>query len=188
MTTPALYRKTMEAFGRQVAAVSDDQWGDPVPCCPDWDVRQLVAHVTEEALWVQPLLTGGADDDTEERIAQQVHARHPVALWDRAAHEAIEAVEDPGALDRRVQLPEGESSGSEYVAEVFADTLIHTWDLTRAIGGDGHLDPDAVAACTAWFDQHEHEWRQRGAIGDPAPIPEHADAQTRLLARFGRQA
>jgi hypothetical protein len=39
-----------------------------------------------------------------------------------------------------------------------------------------------------WFGTTEDFYREIGVIGPRAPIPADADAQTQLLARFGRQA
>jgi hypothetical protein len=71
---------------------------------------------------------------------------------------------------------------------LFADHLIHAWDLARAIGGDECLDAGLVAACATWFDAVEDAYRSAGAIAVRPPVPGDADAQTMLLARFGRSA
>lgn len=186
MTTPALYRTAVEGFSRRVDAVDDEQLDDPVPCCLDWDVRGLVTHVTEEALWTPPLLAGEPPERTQARLEDEMSRDDPRAVWTRAAPRAIQAVEEPDALDGTVQTSAGKTDAREFLAEVFADTLIHTWDLANATGSDDRLDPDAVEACAEWFATREDEWRRRGSIGEPADVPPDADAQTRLLARFGR--
>lgn len=185
MISPELYRTAVEGFGRRVEAVTDDQWTGRVPCCPDWDVRDLVAHVTDEARWTPPLLAGEQTEAIEARLAATA-IEDPRSGWSRSAREATDAVAEPGAMDRKVQLPSRETTGRGYVSEVFADTLIHTWDLARAIGGDDRLDPEAVDACSEWFDENEQQWRDAGAIGPAVAVSSDADAQTRLLARFGR--
>jgi hypothetical protein len=45
-----------------------------------------------------------------------------------------------------------------------------------------------VDACAAWFAPIEGAYRSAGAIAGRPPVPDGADAQTRLLAMFGRQA
>ncbi len=72
--------------------------------------------------------------------------------------------------------------------QLFADHLIHAWDLARAIGADERLDPELVDACAAWFAPVEEAYRGAGAIAGRPPVPDGADAQTRLLAMFGRRA
>src|SRR6266700_2440324 len=71
---------------------------------------------------------------------------------------------------------------------LFADHLIHAWDLARAIGADERLDAGLVASCANWFEAVEDAYRGAGAIAARPPVPGHADAQTLLLARFGRPA
>lgn len=90
-------------------------------------------------------------------------------------------------MERSVQLPSGEVPAQRYLSEVFADTLIHTFDLVQAASGDERLDPSAVGVCSTWFGGVEDEWRCGGNIGPAAAVPPDADAQTRLLARFGRE-
>ncbi len=75
---------------------------------------------------------------------------------------------------------------ADYLTELFADNLVHTWELAVATGGDTVLDDDLVAACARWFNGHEGEWREAGEIGAAVPVDDDTDPQTRLLARFGR--
>ena len=50
------------------------------------------------------------------------------------------------------------------------------------------MDPELVDACAVWFEQMEAVYRGGGVIADRPDVPDGADAQTRLLAAFGRQA
>ena len=74
------------------------------------------------------------------------------------------------------------------IRQLVADHLIHAWDLARAIGADEHLDEKLVTSCAGWFEAVEEAYRSAGAIAERPPVPGHADAQTLLLARFGRRA
>jgi uncharacterized protein (TIGR03086 family) len=76
--------------------------------------------------------------------------------------------------------------GREYTMQLLADTLIHGWDLARAIGDDDRLDPDLMEACAAWFTAVEDAYRSFGAIAARPELPPDADPQARLLAMFGR--
>lgn len=187
MTTPTLYRQALEEFSRRVDAIDDDQWDDPVPCCPDFDVRGLVRHVTEKTAWTPPLLDGKAPEEVEDRIEDDLSGDDPREVWERAARVARQAVEEPGALEGTVQTSAGEVRARDYLSEVFADTLIHAWDLAQATRNDDQLDPEAVDACAAWFETAEGAWRESGAVGPPIAVPPDVDPQTRLLARFGRE-
>ena len=63
-----LYRRAIDLFGAQVHAVKDDQWHLPTPCT-DWDVRDLLHHITWSNLWVAPLVDGRSLDEVEGAIA-----------------------------------------------------------------------------------------------------------------------
>jgi uncharacterized protein (TIGR03086 family) len=70
--------------------------------------------------------------------------------------------------------------------QVFADLVVHGWDLARAIGADERIDAELVEACATWFAPMEEAYRSAGAIGPRVETPPGADPQTRLLAVFGR--
>ena len=93
-----------------------------------------------------------------------------------------------GVLERMVHLSFGDVPGQEYAQQLHADLLIHGWDLARATGGDEGLDPELVQACASWFKEREELYRGSGAVGPRAELPAGADAQTELLAAFGRSA
>ena len=123
-----------------------------------------------------------------------VRSRAPSACTDATAWaedssaDAVRSVQADGALERTVDLSSGPTPAAEYVSQLFADHLIHAWDLARAVGADERLDPELVDACAAWFASMEATYRAIGAIGDRPETPPGADAQTRLLAAFGRTA
>jgi uncharacterized protein (TIGR03086 family) len=100
----------------------------------------------------------------------------------------VRAVEEDGAMERIVHLSFGDFPGREYTLQLFADHLIHAWDLARAIGAEERLDTGLVASCATWFEAVEDTYRSAGAIAARPPVPDDADAQTVLLARFGRRA
>jgi ketosteroid isomerase-like protein len=87
-----------------------------------------------------------------------------------------------------VHLSFGDVPGSEYAMQLFADHLVHGWDLAVALGRRAALDPDDAAAALAWFAEREDAYRAAGMIGPRVPVPPDADAGTRLLAAFGRTA
>ncbi len=185
MTDPAtLHRRAASGFGAVVHGVADDQWALPTPCTA-WDVRALVAHVVDEQLWTAPLLEGATIAEVTPTIPADPLGADPVKAWDSSVHDAVEGVghTDLAAI---VHLSFGDFPAEEYVMQLFADMLVHGWDLARATGQDERLDDEMVAACTGWFDKNEAAYRSAGVIGDAIAIPASADAQTKLLARFGR--
>lgn len=182
-----LFRRSVEEFGRRVHAIRDDQWQAPTPCS-EWDVRALVHHMVYELRWAPPLFAGATIAEVGDRFEGDLLGGNPKAAWDDAARQAVAAVEDDGAMTRTVHLSFGDVPGSEYARQLFADLLIHGWDLAMATGADERLDPRLVDACAAWFAQVEDAYRGIGVIGPRPEVPPEADAQTRLLAAFGRDA
>jgi uncharacterized protein (TIGR03086 family) len=151
-------------------------------------VRELVNHVAGEALWTPPLMAGGTIEEVGDRFDGDVLGDAPVDRWHEAAAEAQNAIDASGALDKNVHLSFGDTPATEYVTQLFADHLIHGWDLAQAIGADTRMDPELVTACATWFDTVEPLYRQAGAIGPALDVSPDADAQAVLLSRFGRTA
>lgn len=182
---PELHRRAVHAFARRLHRVGDDQWDRATPC-DQWDVRELVNHVTAENLWTPPLLDGHTIDDVGDRYDGDVLGDDPVTVFDAAAASATDAAANLDSLDRVVHLSFGEASARDYLSQLFADHLVHAWDLAVAVEGDRRLDPELVEACAAWFEGVEEDYRAAGAIGPRVEVGPDADRQTELLARFGR--
>ena len=170
-------------FSARVAQIGDEQWGSPTPAA-DWDVRALVAHIADELLWAPPLLAGRTIEDVGDSIPADPLGQFPAAAVDEALAGTVAAMADLD-LDAPVQLSFGEVPAQEYLMQLFADHLIHAWDLARATGQDERLDPEQVSACATWFAEREDLYREGGVIG-PRIVVEGADAQAELLGRFGR--
>lgn len=191
MTSPtdavALYQAACDMFDEKVHAVRSDQWAGPTPCT-EWDVRTLVNHVTVEDLWAPSLLAGRTMAEVGDAFAGDQLGDDPVATWERAAAAAKQAAGRPGAAESTVHLSYGDDSASSYLMQMFADHLVHGWDLAAAVGAERRLPDDLVAACAEWFTGVEPTMRAFGIIAARPPVPDDADAQTRLLSAFGRRA
>ena len=122
-----------------------------------------------------------------DRFDGDVLGADPLAAWIAASAGAVRAAGQDGAMDRIVHLSFGDFPGREYAQQLLADHLIHAWDLARAIGADERLDGELVESCASWFDAVEDAYRNAGAIAARPSVPGDADAQTVLLARFGRR-
>ncbi|MER6831452.1 TIGR03086 family metal-binding protein [Streptosporangium sp. NPDC000563] len=184
---PEAYHRALDDFGALVHRIGPEQWENPTPCV-DWDVRALVNHVVGENLWAPVLLAGGTSADVGDAFDGDLLGDDPIKAFDTSAVPAIQAATGVHALGRLVHLPFGDVSGREYITELFADALIHTWDLARAIGADERLDPELVEACATWFSDAEPGYRQAAATGEHPQPHSGTDPQTLLLASWGRRA
>jgi uncharacterized protein (TIGR03086 family) len=183
------YQRAQAQFTDRVDAVEAAEWD--TLALPEWSVADLVAHLTNEQLWVPPLLAGEPLEDAAARIptdTEDLLAGDPLGSWETAADAALTAWAADGALDRTVTLYSGAAAAADYLAEMTADLTVHAWDLAHALGRDTQLDDELVAAALAYAEQNLGEDGVPGVFAPPVVVPPGADLQTRLLARFGRRA
>ncbi|MBV8300757.1 MAG: TIGR03086 family protein [Candidatus Dormibacteraeota bacterium] len=177
--------RAFDGFGGRVGAAAPDQWHAPTPC-RQWDVHQLVNHVIGEVRWIEPLMAGRTIEDVGDALSGDLAGDEPAAAWNAAAAAAMQTVEPEDALDRTVHLSYGEVPAHDYLAEVCADVVIHTWDLARAIHGDEQMDAELVAAAAATLAPRLEVWREAGALAAAVEPGPDADQQQRLIAATGR--
>lgn len=180
------YRRAVGGFSAVVAQVQPDQWHLPTPCT-EWDVRQLVNHVTGEDAWVPPLLAGSTIDDVGSSLDGDLLGEDASETWATYAAAAVAAAAEDGAVDRMVHNSSGLKAAAQYLDEVTADHVIHTWDLARGIGAPEVLDPELVEWALAFLVPLVEEWRTYGVFAEAVDVPDDADAQQRLLALTGRK-
>lgn len=175
----ARYATTAEGFTRRVDAVGADQWAAATPCS-EWTVRDLLAHVIDvhrrmlAKVGSEPAPAASGDD-------------LPVQ-WGKVRSAVGEALGDETRATAVVAGPVGQQPFESLVdGLVCADTLIHTWDLARAIGQDERLDPNAVETAMEFLRSLGDGMRTGGeTFGAEIRSEPGADAQTRLLNFCGR--
>lgn len=162
-----------------IGAVRADQFGLPTPCT-DWNVLELLDHIIgDEALYASSL--------SERDPAAGPGADH-LGSFDRLVTQLLGAVRAPGTLEKTLDSPIGQMTGSELLEGAFMDTLIHGWDTAKATGQDTALDPKLVEACYTLFEPKADGMRESGIIGPRVPVDPGASTQTRLLGTLGRRA
>ncbi|MCT2591743.1 TIGR03086 family protein [Streptomyces sp. N2-109] len=181
------HSETIDLFGPRVHAVRDDQWDDATPCA-QWSVRDLVNHLTVEQLWVPRLVSDGATTaEVGDEFDGDQLGDDPADVWDRAAMAAVAAFNEPGALDRQVQLSYGASPADAYCMEMTTDAFVHTWDLSRAIGADERLPGDLATAVLRSVEPQAEGLAASGLFDPPIEPPAGADDLTKLLCLVGRR-
>lgn len=182
-------------FERRLAAVRPDQWDRPTPCT-EWNVRQLVNHMAQGNLNFVRLLDGATGAVFLRMRDADALGTDPPGAYARSAAECASAFARPGALEQVLDYPLGRVTGQQALAVRTTDTIIHTWDLARAIGADETLSPDMVA----WVSDHmgdiyaglaetppAAQTTHRFFAAPPGEPPAGASPQHRLLYRMGRQ-
>jgi uncharacterized protein (TIGR03086 family) len=145
-----------------------------------------VNHVVGEELWTRPLVEGSTVEEVGDRFDGDVLGDEPRDVAARAAADAAAAMDERGPRGGLVHLSFGETPNDEYAMQLTADHLVHGWDLAAATGQDRALDAGLVDAVGTWFQGREELYRGAGAVGPR--VGAGGDAQTELLAAFGRDA
>ncbi|MEU6125500.1 TIGR03086 family metal-binding protein [Streptomyces sp. NPDC047123] len=183
----ARHAEALDLFTDRVHAVGAGQWDDATPCT-DWTVRDLVAHLTSEQLWVPPLVRDGATTESVgDAFDGDVLGPDPVTSWDTAAAASRAAFRAAGALDRTVRLSFGETSAAFYCGQMTTDLVVHAWDLSRAVGADEALPAGLVDFALGEVTPYAAELEKSGLFAPAVQPPPDADAQTELLNLLGRR-
>ncbi|MFD9126815.1 TIGR03086 family metal-binding protein [Kitasatospora sp. NPDC059571] len=181
-----VFAGAQDTFGRHVReAASAGLWPEPTPCT-EWNVRDLVNHLTVEQLWVPEMLAGRTVAEVGDRFDGDVLGADPAGAWEAAAAAARAAFAEPGAMERTVQLSYGPRPAVEYCREMIVDGVVHAWDLAVGVGGDRAMDPEAAEFALAAVAPIADALASSGMFGPPVAVPADAGPQSRLLALLGR--
>lgn len=180
-----VHRIASESVVAKVQRIGDDQWELPTPNS-EWNVRDLVQHLTSGASWVAPLLHGESLAEIGDRYAGDLLGDDPKDAFRLASEAAVAACLEPGAMQRTVDLSRGPTPATDYLMERIADLAMHTWDVARAIGADETLNPRVVEVGRQLLAEQGEKWREAGALGPAIPTEPDADDQTRFIAESGR--
>jgi uncharacterized protein (TIGR03086 family) len=182
--------RLVDAVQRLVDGVKPDQWTASTPC-PDWNVRQLLQHVTNGNVIFATMVTGERPPGpitAEERAVDRLGADPSTGF--RATGKVMhDAFMTPGFLEGRFETPVmGEQTGSSIVHMRMNELLIHGWDLARATGQPADLPEDlAEGALSMWRTRLGDRPREGMPFAAPQPVADDAPAIDRLAAYLGRQ-
>lgn len=168
----------LTAFDARVQAAKGGDWSRTAPC-DGWVARDVVDHVANNILNITAGLSGAAPQpvSADEDI---------VAGWDRA-FAAAKSVLPSADTSQNLPGPMGPMPAEMLIGRLVSmDTLVHTWDLARAVGGDERLDADAVAHAYEGIKPMDAMIRRPGVFGPKVECPAGADLQTEFLCFLGR--
>ena len=175
-------------FAARLELVGDGEWARPTPC-DGWAVRDLVKHLVGGGQMSEMLLDGATKEEAFARLFDlQLEGDLHAAFADACRRQAA-AFARPGAADALCHHPSRDMPGSEFIWMRVRDTLVHTWDLSRAIGADEALDAVLVDTVWAQVEPAAPVLATTGMFGNGASGTLGADASTqaRLLDALGRR-
>jgi uncharacterized protein (TIGR03083 family) len=132
-----LYRQTRLRLTDLVAGLDISALATPVPACPGWAVRDVIAHLTAVA---QDAVAGQlAGPPSTEQTAEQVARLARVAVPDIAGLWATAAPQFERQISARGVWP------------AVVDVASHEQDIRGALRMPGARDSTAIRQCTAWL-------------------------------------
>jgi uncharacterized protein (TIGR03086 family) len=171
----------------RVAGVRLNQLREQTPCT-QWDVRALLNHLLAGQRMFVSALGGEAQAAPPQGAVPDLVGEDPHAQYDQARHNTIAAFSEPGALERTIPAPGGETIGARLLGIAFADAVVHGWDLAKATGQDETIPPDLADA--AWRLINGRIGPQARGPGKPfadeVSVDSDASAQAKLIAYTGR--
>ncbi|QEU90712.1 TIGR03086 family metal-binding protein [Streptomyces kanamyceticus] len=165
-------------------------WAAPTPCA-DWNLRELVAHMTGQHRGFAAAAAGRGSDLSAWRPAEL--GDDPVKAYRAAADEVLDAFARPGVLTSEFAIPEI-STATTFPASVaigfhFLDYVVHGWDVARALGIDPRLGDDVAEAALVFALRVPDDDRRLGPAAqfDPSLTPvREAGTLDLVLAALGR--
>ena len=159
-------------FDARVQATPADAWSNQSPC-EGWTARDVVVHLAGNYNRLsghhQPI--GDEENIVESWVSAKARLEHMMT----------------GDLSVEFDGPFGKMPMSMFLGRFMStDTLVHTFDLARAVGGDEHLNQDAVAMAYSGLKPMGDGIRRPGAFGAATPCADDAPLQTQFLCHVGR--
>jgi uncharacterized protein (TIGR03086 family) len=127
-----------------LARIEDEHWQLPTPC-DDWNLRELVDHVTGGNWFTVAILNGeSADHALSETKHRFEHASPTATEAIRAATLQLDAFQEPRVLERKSDHVAGEIRGREILRLRLHDLIVHVWDIGSSLSTTEQL-PDGLA-------------------------------------------
>ena len=171
--------KVYASANRLVGSVRDDQWDNKTPCS-EWNVRDLVQHMTG---------TSGVCYASATRTEMDTNAEpgdDPVSDFAAASAATAAAWRSDGALDGMVSVPADMPAIAALGVNII-DIGTHVWDLATATDQDHDLSPETVALIDEWNHNVVSDEVRAGAGFGEILEPASDSDLTKMLAFVGRQ-
>jgi uncharacterized protein (TIGR03083 family) len=127
--------------GGRLAAAARGAPGVPVPSCPGWDMRQLLAHVVAIHRWVTGILREKATErPARTELVAEVVFSDLAAAYDAALSALVGALAatDPGECVWNWRS--GVAPAAFWFRRMAQETAVHRWDAEAATGPASPID------------------------------------------------
>jgi uncharacterized protein (TIGR03086 family) len=182
------HARAVRATKPVVAQVLAPDLSLPTPCA-EWDLGQLLAHMTVQHHGFAAAARGhGGDLEIWRPRSPSEDLVHEYA---QAAESVVAAFAEPGVLDRDILLPEITAQPVPARLAIgfhLVDYVVHGWDVARTLGVAYEVPPDVLAVALPIAEgvpTGEARLVPDAAFGPPLPDPGD-DPLHRILALLGR--
>lgn len=179
------FTKALYGFDHVIRSVPGTAWDNPSPC-EGWTARDVAGHAMGVVEMIGAAAQGSPPAHDFMKAPGPIAGANPLASWSAIRDSTLEALDRQGAL--RIVRPSamGEQTVDALLGFILADTLIHTWDLARAVEGDTQLDDQLVELAYANMSQMAPTLAGSGVFKPTVEVPQNASTQAKLLGLTGR--
>lgn len=181
---PYLIEAAAEA-ARVAAGVKPDLL-DADARCGDWDVRTLVNH------WVLYASHGLEHRALRDQLPDELTGTDFTADENWAAafaaqlDRAVAAWAEPAVWEGDIDLGFATQPAGEVAALLWAELVLHGWDVAHATGQEFRVSDGAAALLLTVVDKNAEVYRQYEGFAAPVDVSPDAPVYDRALALSGR--
>ncbi len=171
----------VDLFDAVCRKVPSGAWDNDSPC-EGWTARDVLAHqcavldalasIARTGEWARPGRFAPPDD--------------PLARWEETRDPLLDALAQPGVLEREDKYWFGRMDMATFVSYVQWDPLTHAWDIGTATGVEVDLPAELCRISFGLIGASAEMFRRSGRIGPPVQVSEDASIVDRYLALVGR--
>ncbi len=135
----------LDRHGTRLAACAERaDLSAPVPTCPDWDVRALLAHIGMVHRWATTHIRDGSAASVDDPEHEFAAPRDGTVGWFRAGHADLVRVlrAAPDDLDAMTFLANAGSPRHFWARRQAHETAVHAADAAGALGETNDIDAD----------------------------------------------
>ncbi|MBT2443697.1 TIGR03086 family protein [Streptomyces sp. ISL-36] len=172
---------------RLAAGIGDERLGDPTPC-PDYAVRELLAHLAGLSVAFRDAARKdfGPTTNTPPGSALPVLADDWRTALPKALEELAAAWREPGAWEGDTRAGGVDLPAAVMGRVALDELLIHGWDLARATGQEYDAGEEELAVSEELLTPADGSSGDEGFFGPVVRVPKDAPLLDRVIGLSGR--